>query len=157
MLKVTYQRHGPADTRSKCHNSRTVISPFSRVHTSRFRKLAGTPQEHKHVTPALQWIAASELLDSSYRSSSCTTWYSRGWRGKSSSSYHSVCAKKKNPLKHTKTLSHHQLNALHLKKNQYKVSLKSFKKPLHMFRLLESHHQGGHTTARFKKHVRAFV
>ena len=37
------------------------------------------------------------------------------------------------------------------KKNQYKVSLKTFKKPLHMFRLLESHHQGGHTTARFKK------
>jgi hypothetical protein len=55
------------------------------------------------------------------------------------------------------SMSHHQPNAIYLKKNQYKVSLKSFKKPLCMFRLLESHHQGGHTTAHFKNHVHAFV
>jgi hypothetical protein len=30
-------------------------------------------------------------------------------------------------------MSHYQPNALYLKKNQYKVSLKSFKKPLHMY------------------------
>jgi hypothetical protein len=77
----------------------TFIPPFSRVRISRFHKLAGTPQEYKHVTPALQWIAASELFDSSNRSSSCTTWCSRGWRGKSCNSYHSVSANKRETLK----------------------------------------------------------
>jgi hypothetical protein len=42
-------------------NPIAIIPHFSRVRTSRFRKVAGSPQAYKCITLALKWIEPSEL------------------------------------------------------------------------------------------------
>ena len=74
---------------------RTDIPPRD-IHPPLFvgSNIAVSSKDLKYITRALQWAEASKLTDSSKRSSSHTARCSKSWRGKMSSSHHSVSPKK---------------------------------------------------------------